>query len=109
MREIIIRCDHCGNVIDRDPYKVCLEQVDRESGGMRTSQPEAFEKVAEMDWCENCFQNLAKLLLDTSHLLLATPCQREAPASCDQEDDAEETPVETSSGGRRKRRLIWEN
>ena len=110
MREIIIQCDHCGNVIDGDPYKVCLEQVDRESGELRMGQPEAFEKVAEMDWCANCFHNLTAFLLDTSHLLLATPCQREAPASCDQEDDAEETPVETSSGGgRRKRRLIWEN
>lgn len=112
MREIIIQCDHCGNVIDGDPYKVVLQRENRENGFFIDMDP-AMEKyqepVGEMDWCKNCFQNLAKLLLDTSHLLLATPCQREAPASCDQEDDAEETPVETSSGGRRKRRLIWEN
>lgn len=73
MREIIIRCDHCGNVIDGDPYRVSLERIDRETGEFRLELPEAFEQVAELDWCENCFSNLAALLLDTSHLLLANP------------------------------------
>lgn len=108
MREIIIRCDHCGNVIDGDPYKVVLQQENRENGlfiDMDPAVKKYQDPVGEMDWCENCFHNLAALLLDTSHLSLATPCQREAPAARDQEDNPEETPVETSSGAMKKNKI----
>ena len=67
MRELIIRCDHCGQIIKGNPYKVCLEQIDRKTDDYSIEQTEDQEKVREMDWCENCFGNLTAFLLDTSH------------------------------------------
>lgn len=73
MRELIIRCDHCGKIIEGNPYKVCLEQIDRETDDYSIEQTEDQKKVREMDWCENCFRNLTAFLLDTSHKLLVAP------------------------------------
>ena len=73
MRELIIRCDHCGKMIEGNPYKVCLEQIDRETDDYSVEQTEDQKKVREMDWCENCFGNLTAFLLDTSHQLLVAP------------------------------------
>lgn len=73
MRELIIRCDHCGKVIAGNPYKVCLEQVNRETDDFSIDQTEDQEKVRSMDWCENCTKNLTAFLLDTSYKLLVDP------------------------------------
>ena len=73
MRELIIRCDHCGKVIEGNPFKVCLEQIDRETEDFYVDQTKDQEKVRSMDWCENCFRNLTAFLLDTSHKLLVDP------------------------------------
>lgn len=73
MRELIIKCDHCGKVIEGNPYKVRLEQEDRDTEEFITNLTEEQQKVGDMDWCENCFRNLTAFLLDTSHKLLAAP------------------------------------
>ena len=104
MRELIIRCDHCGKVIEGNPYKVCLEQIDRETDDYSIEQTEDQKKVREMDWCENCFRNLTAFLLDTSHkLLVASPVTQGATASL---KNTEETPVPDASGGAQKRTKI---
>lgn len=73
MRELIIHCDHCGKVIKGNPYKVRLEQEDRDTEDFITDLTEEQQKVGDMDWCENCFGNLTAFLLDTAHHLLAAP------------------------------------
>lgn len=70
MKEIIIRCDHCGKVIEGNPCKVCLEKIDRETDDYSAELTEDQKKVREMDWCENCMRNLTAFLLDTNHHLL---------------------------------------
>lgn len=84
MRETVIRCDHCGNVIDGDPYKVYVDQVDKETGMMSVAISDQngvlYDKIADLDWCENCHKNLVRFLLDTSHLLLARPPVRYYPS-----------------------------
>ena len=84
MRELIIRCDHCGKVIEGNPYKICPEEIDRETDDFASELTEEYKKVRDMDWCENCFNNLLTFLLDTSHkLLVAPPIQEEAQADLD--------------------------
>lgn len=121
MRELIIRCDHCGKVITGDPYKVCLEQAGRETGDFSIDQTEDQKKVREMDWCESCFHNLIAFLLDTSHKLLAVApvLPKEAASEPVQEtiaeesasgkadpDSAEADSVPDGSGGAPKRNRI---
>lgn len=107
MRELIIRCDHCGKVIEGNPYKVRLEQEDRDTEEFITNLTEEQQKVGDMDWCENCFRNLTAFLLDTSHkLLVAPPIQEEASQaaaveSASESESSEEDP-ERSGGKRRK-------
>lgn len=103
-REVIIRCNHCGNIIEGDPYKVYLERVDRETEDFLVSgKLPAFERVEKMDWCGNCFHNLTQFLLDTSHLLLAHPAASEGKIVPEMPVLAQErnegSIPETSSGG----------
>lgn len=93
MRELIIRCDHCGKVIEGNPYKVCLEQIDRETDDYSIKQTEDQKRVREMDWCENCIRNLTAFLLDTNHHLLA------APPVLQKEMEPEKVPDSDASGG----------
>lgn len=64
----IIKCDHCGKTIEGKPRKVvCVSETRSDYLTLRMDQ------VSELDWCENCFNNLIGLLLDTSHRLFANP------------------------------------
>lgn len=77
MRETIIRCNHCGKIIEGDPYKVFMEQIDRETGDYSVQKKADCNKVEKLDWCENCFHNLTELLLDTNHHLFVNPPMEE--------------------------------
>ena len=108
MRELIIRCDHCGKRSEGNPYKVCLEQIDRETDDYSIEQTEDQKKVREMDWCENCFRNLTAFLLDTSHKLLVAPnvIRKEENVIKEPENESEPpVPSSDASGGAPKKKV----
>lgn len=61
MRELIIYCDCCGKKIEGDPYKIFVEQVNREYGetlACATDEIEQNEKLCEKDWCVDCVRRM---------------------------------------------------
>lgn len=81
MKITIIKCDHCGAELT-ESYKVNLKRVSGSDPGeewiiadekllMKT------RKAAQLDFCENCFENLVDLLLDKDHRLIADKPKRE--------------------------------
>lgn len=104
MKKIIYTCDRCQKEISGNLIKICMEEVDRESGDFFTDLP--FPDVRECDFCKSCADFIAGQI---RHF-----CKKGAPAIID--EDFEKTveemvatsqsspPRRTSPGGN----WMWE-
>lgn len=61
MRIQKVICDKCKEEIDTNPYKVCIEEADRNSGDFVTSY-DKYTDLASYDFCAKCVENILTMI-----------------------------------------------